>query len=32
MQEKKYYMAIDEYERRMIINSLHNLPGKRIME
>lgn len=32
MQNKKYYIAIDEYERRIIINSLNNLRNKLIVE
>lgn len=32
MQNKKYYIAIDEYERRIIINSLNKLINKLIAE
>lgn len=32
MQEQKYYIAVDEYERRIIINSLNNLRNKLIDE
>lgn len=32
MREKKYYIAIDEYERRIIINSLNNLRNKLIAD
>lgn len=32
MQEQKYYIAVDEYERRIIINSLNNLRNKLIAE
>ena len=30
MRNSKYYIAIDEYERRIIINSLNNLRNKLI--
>ncbi|MCM1508811.1 MAG: hypothetical protein NC177_17015 [Ruminococcus flavefaciens] len=30
MKNQKYYIAIDEYERRIIINSLNNLRNKLI--
>lgn len=32
MQNQKYYIAVDEYERRIIINSLNNLRNKLIAE
>ena len=32
MQKQKYYIAVDEYERRIIINSLNNLRNKLIAE
>lgn len=32
MQNPKYYIAIDEYERRIIINSLNKLRNKLISE
>ncbi len=32
MRNPKYYIAIDEYKRRMIINSLNNLRNKLIAE
>ncbi len=32
MRNSKYYIAIDEYERRIIINSLNNLRNKLIAE
>lgn len=32
MRNQKYYIAIDEYERRIIINSLNNLRNKLIAE
>lgn len=32
MQKQKYYIAVDEYERRIIINSLNNLRNKLITE
>ncbi len=32
MRNLKYYIAIDEYERRIIINSLNNLRNKLIAE
>ena len=32
MQKQKYYIAVDEYERRIIINSLNNLRDKLIAE
>lgn len=32
MRNPKYYIAIDEYERRIIINSLNNLRNKLIAE
>lgn len=31
-QKQKYYIAVDEYERRIIINSLNNLRNKLIAE
>jgi len=30
MRNSKYYIAVDEYERRIIINSLNNLRNKLI--
>ena len=32
MRNSKYYIAIDEYERRIIINSLNNLRNKLIAD
>ncbi len=32
MQKQKYYIAVAEYERRIIINSLNNLRNKLIAE
>ncbi len=32
MRKPKYYIAIDEYERRIIINSLNNLRNKLIAD
>lgn len=32
MQNQKYYIAVDEYERRIIISSLNNLRNKLIAE
>lgn len=32
MRNSKYYIAIDEYERRIIINSLNNLRNKLITD
>lgn len=32
MQEQKYYIAVDEYERKIIINNLNNLRNKLIIE
>ena len=32
MQKQKYYIAVYEYERRIIINSLNNLRNKLIAE
>lgn len=32
MGKSKYYIAIDEYERRIIINSLNHLRNKLIVE
>ncbi len=32
MRNQKYYIAIDEYERRIIIDSLNNLRNKMIAE
>ncbi len=32
MRNPKYYIAIDEYERRIIISSLNNLRNKLIAE
>ena len=32
MQKQKYYIAVDEYERRIIINSLNKLRNKLIAE
>lgn len=32
MRNQKYYLAVDEYERRIIINSLNNLRNKLIAE
>lgn len=32
MRNQKYYIAVDEYERRIIINSLNNLRNKLITE
>ena len=32
MQNQKYYIAVDEYERKIIINSLNNLINKLITE
>lgn len=32
MRNQKYYIAIDEYERRIIINSLNNLRNKLIAD
>ncbi len=32
MRNQKYYIAIDEYERRIIIGSLNNLRNKLIAE
>lgn len=32
MREKKYYLAIDDYERSVIINSLNNLRNKLIAD
>ncbi len=32
MQNQKYYIAIDEYERKIIINSLNKLRNKLIAE
>ena len=32
MQKQKYYIAVDEYERRIIINSMNNLRNKLIAE
>lgn len=32
MRNPKYYIAIDEYERRIIINSLNNLRNKLIAD
>lgn len=32
MRNLKYYIAIDEYERRIIINSLNNLRNKLITD
>lgn len=32
MQNQKYYIAVDEYKRRIIINSLNNLRNKLIAE
>ncbi|MCM1544967.1 MAG: hypothetical protein NC110_06670 [Ruminococcus sp.] len=32
MGNQKYYIAIDEYERRIIINSLNNLRNRLIAE
>ncbi len=32
MQKQKYYIAVDEYERRIIINSLNDLRNKLIAE
>ena len=32
MQKQKYCIAVDEYERRIIINSLNNLRNKLIAE
>ncbi len=32
MRNPKYYIALDEYERRLIINSLNNLRHKLIAE
>lgn len=32
MRNQKYYIAVDEYERRIIINSLNNLRNKLIVE
>lgn len=32
MRNSKYYIAIDEYERRIIINSLNNLRNRLIAD
>lgn len=32
MRSQKYYIAIDDYEQRIIINSLNNLRNKLIAE
>lgn len=32
MREQKYYIAVDEYEQRIIINSLNSLRNKLIAE
>ena len=32
MRNKKYYIAIDDYERRIIIDSLNNLRNKLIAD
>ena len=32
MRNQKYYIAVDEYERKIIINSLNNLRNKLITE
>ena len=32
MRKKKYYLAIDDYERSVIINSLNNLRNKLISD
>ena len=32
MRNQKYYIAVDEYERRIIINSLNNLRNKLMAE
>nr|WP_288978364.1 hypothetical protein [uncultured Blautia sp.] len=32
MRNQKYYIAIDEYERRIIINSLNNLRNRLIAD
>lgn len=32
MQKQKYYIAIDDYERRIIINSLNHLRNKLIAD
>ncbi|MEY8392592.1 hypothetical protein D3Z36_16780 [Lachnospiraceae bacterium] len=32
MRNQKYYIVVDEYERRFIINSLNNLRNKLIAE
>lgn len=32
MQKQKYYIAVDEYERRIIINGLNNLRNKLVAE
>ena len=32
MQKQKYYIAVDEYECRIIINSLNNLRNKLIVK
>lgn len=32
MRNQKYYIAVDEYERRIIINSMNNLRNRLIAE